>query len=531
MAQTKIRADLTAAAFPFLFEWAGRTVISPQGDGGNPPFPAPQIMYCQDVLPTQQGFKSVSYKDLVPAADPANLNFSNIFTVSDVAQNRALIGVTVNSHIYMLTSDSPLWIDVTPAGWAGGDGVTTGSANGVHYLYLANKGCYAVNIVGVSLTLTALTGITAANIVGMLSSINYLILFDATAIYWSSTLNPLDFVPSLITGAGTSTPFDEQGEIVAVKPLGNGFCVYTNSNAVIAQFSNNTQFPWIFRGADNVAGIATYKQVSSVENSDFHVALTSAGITQVTPPGGEIIVPELTDFLAARDIENYNFVTDEVEDIDLMGINPVRASIAIIAARYIVVSYGVTSYTDALVYDLVLKRWGKLHIPHVACFEIRSDMEGSHITYISLLGNTYASMTPQTYGTGSVTLNNPPIVGRYFGLLQADGTVKLVYLDYFSTNDNAVVILGKFQAVRNHLLEIQEIDVETISAHSNLSVRVISTLNGKDLLPAVTPTLVEDGVDVQIFKCRAVGKNHNIVFKGSFHLTTVEVTGVVGSRR
>lgn len=533
MSQIKFAADLTASAFPLLYDWAGRTVVQPQIDQGRPPFLQPQILYCQDVLPTLQGYKSVSYKNLIPAADPANLFFKQEFTVSDAAQNKALIGVTIDSKIYMLTDASPGWVDVTPAGWSGGDAVTTGNANGSYYLYLANKGCYLINITGVALTLTALTSITAANIVGMFSSVNYLLLWDAVGtIYWSSTTNPLDFTPSLITGAGSSIPYDLKGQIIAVVALGNGFIIYTNTNIVLGNFSNNTQFPWIFRGANNSAGIADKYKVSYRHDLGFHVALTFIGVLQVTLQGCEVIVPEVSDFIAARVYESYNTTTNTITKQDLASVVVTRLNV--IGARYIVLSYGLTEFTDLLIYDSALKRWGKLKATHTCCFEIEASMEGVISPYNdpAEVGQTYAAASPETYVSAAVTLNDAPILGRILGLLTKGGSINIAFLDFDSISDNAVLLLGKYQLVRSALFELNEVALETLpGTNTNFSLRNFPSINGRDWITPVSPTLVESGGDVRIYMCRTAAKNHTLCFKGSFNLTSVEITGVVSGRR
>lgn len=534
MAQIKFRADITTAAFPLLYDWAGRTVLQPTTPEGAPPVTTPQVLYAQDVLPTIQGYKSVSYKDLVPAASPVNTNFVQEYTVSDPAQNKALIGITKDSKIYILTNALPTWVDVTPIGWAGGDAVSVGNANGTYYLYLANKGCYAVGITTPGLTLTTLIGITAANILGIFSAVNYLLLWDAAGvIYWggTTTATTLDFTFSLITGAGSATPYDIMGRIVTVVSLNNGYVIYTNNNIILASFSNNTQFPWIWRNANNGSGIADKYQVSYSHDLAFHVANTFAGILQVTPQGCEVIVPEVTDFLAARVYESYDSVNNVIVKQALTA--NVVTRINVLGARYIVLSYGITTLTDVIVYDSALKRWGRLSIPHTCCFEIETSMEGVIQPYnqASEIGATYAAASPQTYGSTTVSLGNPPLVGRIFGFLQASGTVRLAYLDYSSVADSGVLMLGKFQARRDYLLELEEIAVETIPTGTNFTLLDLASINGKDLLPAISPIVVLSGAGIQLYKCRVVSKNHTLVFKGSFNLTTVDITATLGSRR
>lgn len=533
MAQIKFPVDINAAEFPLLYDWSGRTVLNEQENIPEAPLRQPQILYCEDVLPTQQGYKSVSYKNLIGAASPSNLNFSNVFTVSDQAQNKALIGVTFDSHIYILTNALPTWVDVTPVGWAGGDKVTYGNANGVWYLYLYKFGCYAVNITTASLTATALTAITAANILGMSSAVDYLILWDANGtVYWSSTTNPLDFTPSIITGAGSQIPYDLAGLIVIIVPLNNGFVIYTSQNIVLASFSNNTQYPWIFRNANGGSGIADYRQVSVNHDLAFHVVNTFAGMLQVTPQGCTVIVPELSDFIAARLYESYDRVNNVLNDQVLTA--NVMTRVTCIAARWIVLSYGISSYTDALVYDMGLKRWGKCHVNHVCCYEIETNMEGVIQPYnaASEVGATYAAASPQTYNSTAVNIAQAPLAGRVFGFLQVDGTLMVAFADYNAISGNAVLLLGKLQATRNYFLELQEIEIETIPANNTgLTVLDIPSINGRDWLAPVTPTLLENGADIHRYVLRSVARNHVLAFLGSFNLTAVGITATLGSRR
>jgi hypothetical protein len=212
-----------------------------------------------------------------------------------------------------------------------------------------------------------------------------------------------------------------------------------------------------------------------------------------------------------------------------------KTSIAVIGARWIVMSYGqTTNYSDALVYDLVLKRWGKFHIPHTRCFELDVNLEGTITTYAQLLGHTYASRSPTPYSATAVSINNAPALGRIFGFLQKDGTVKAGFLDFTegSSGDTAILLLGKYQLTRNYFLELEGIEVESISyLNAGFSIEVLTSLNGKDYAAGVVPTVLETGDEVRIYVIRAVGKNHILAFKGSFNLTSVEITALLGSRR
>ena len=536
MAQIKFDCDLTTAGFPLLSDWASRSVIVPQLDQGTErsATPKPQVIYAQDVLPTANGYKSISYQQLLAAPSPANTSFSFILTVSDSAQNRGLIGVTTDNKIYTFTIATNVWQDVSPVGWVGGDAVTTGSANGVVYILCANYGCYSVSLVTGLLTPVTLLGITIANIKGIFSSINYLCLYDSSTIYWSSTINPLDFVPSLITGAGSSVPYDLSGVIVSCVGLNNGFAVYSTTNIVLSSFSNNTQYPWIFRNANNGAGIRDKQNVTIGKDLGFHIAITYAGVLKITPQGCQPIVPEVSDFLAANLYESFNSATNTLAVTRLTA--PLIYKLAVISARWIVVSYGITTLTDCLVYDLALNRWGKLHITHAAIFELEAQVANSNAgTYnaVGEIGSSYASAAGQLYNLFSYGLSHTPDINRVFGYLTTSGTIGIAYMDYVSSTDAAVLLLGKYQLVHNNMLELLGVEVESIPQdNTGFSVVDLVSLNGKDIYSR--NTLVESantGTTMRLYDANIVGKNHTLAFKGSFNLTNILVVGVAGSRR
>jgi len=544
MAQIKFKADLDVAQYPLLFSAAPRTVVQDAPDGSSPynrpPINHPQIMFAKDVLPTKWGYKSVGYKQLVPAATVANLSFTQEHNVTDPSQNKGLLGVTSDNHIYLLTAASPNWVDVTPVGWGGGDAVTHAIVNGQSYIYLGSYGCYLVNIATVALTVQALTGITAGAILGCTGAVNYLILWDAAGyVYWSSTTNPFDFVPSLITGAGREIPADLNGKIIICIPLNNGFAIYSTRNIVLASFSNNTQYPWIMRNANGSSGIDSYKKVSLGHDLGYHVAATFAGILQVTSQGCTTIVPEVADFLAANIYESYDSVNNAIIINNLP--TPLAYRLTIIGARWTILSFGeaaatgvVQQFTDAFVYDSILKKWGKLSATHTCIFELNTNMEGVILPYnqASEIGQTYAAASPQTYNSTNITLNSPPQVGRIIGLLAADGTISVVTLDYNSINQNSVLWLGKFQATRDYNLVMEELLVEDVdSTNTNFSLLDIPSYNGRDLNTPVIPTVLEQGDQVRRYGLRSEAQNHIIALLGSFDLSTLLITATLGGRR
>ena len=539
MAQIKFTADLAAAEYPLLTKFAGRTVMQGNLDGGTyqtnlNQIKMPQIQYCQNILPTKAGYKSVTYASTYAAASPINTTFSRVWTVTDSSLTRAKLAVTTNSRIYILSTAVGFWVDITPAGWAGGDAVTVAFAQGVTYIYLANFGCYTVSVSALTLTAQTLTAITAANITGCFEVLGYLCLFDNSHIYWCSTLSPTDFTPSLITGAGSSIPNDLAGVIVAVVPIPSGYIIYSTENIILAAFSNNTQFPWIFTPASGGSGISSVNQVSSSSNGniDFSVAQTFAGILEVRNKGCTQTVPEVAEFLAALIYEAYDPINNIVVSTNLT--KQLQTRIAVIGGRYIVLSYaiaGTVGFTDAIVRDIVLNRWGKLSTPHASVFEFDTAITSGASVYANTL-NAYNTYTTVAYNQAGVGISSPPSIGNNFGLLGIDGSLSIAVFDDYIYNASSVLLLGKYQATRDYLLTLQSVDVETIDLdNAGFKLLDIVSIDGKDPAPAVALNQNSAGAELRTYGCRLAAKNHTLVFLGSFNLTTVEITAVLGSRR
>ncbi|MFV0408919.1 MAG: hypothetical protein ACK5LJ_04225, partial [Paracoccus sp. (in: a-proteobacteria)] len=84
MAQSKVSLNLSAADFAFSFSYKGQSVIIPGPDqnyfqttadwaGATPQRGTniPQITYCENTVPTAEGYRSVAYKFFIkPAPGP-----------------------------------------------------------------------------------------------------------------------------------------------------------------------------------------------------------------------------------------------------------------------------------------------------------------------------------------------------------------------------------------------------------------------------------------------------------------------------
>jgi hypothetical protein len=357
-------------------------------------------------------------------------------------------------------------------------------------------------------------GYTINDIVTITSSFNYLILCTASRIFWSSTIVPTDFTESLITGAGSDIPNNLKGDITFCKEHIAGFFIYTTSNAVFAQYTGNSRYPWKFREIAGSGGFNYSTQVSGDTNTLFQLGITnSRNIQSVQPESAELIAAEVSDYLErGNTVDSFNyttnvFTTTYVEELgfNLTGTPDFVNRLWFVLDRYIIVPVyrqtrngEDTVYPYAVVFDNLLKRYGKIKLDFST---IISDEK--EIYFIS-------------YETGA-------IVKLSFDIHEQD-TV---------TSNRSVLILGKFQFIRNKFLDLEEIDIESVQESSyqsltpttiDFSLIVLRTLDGKNFLPAIIPTLkTSPAGQVRSYNLHHTARNFCIGLKGKFDASTVQL--------
>jgi hypothetical protein len=497
MAQVTYRANLSAKSFPFLSLNWGRTVIVPQYDNtfsrqlasqedNDKDVGIPQIYYCHNVMPHQQGFQSVGYTTL-------NLGTSDTFTfmgiIRDSGDNKTYFGVSASGKFYALIGNT--WVYKATFG-ASGAQVTTAYVSGTTYIYIANYGCIKYDFAAQAFVAVTLTAVDPTQVLGVAYSAGYLIVWTKTTVAWSSTIDPTDFTPSLVTGAGGGGVESARGAINLCFAHTQGFIIYTTANAVAALYSGNSRYPFNFREIVASGGLDSINQIAYDANSGNHYAYTTSGMQLVSTTQTSTILPELTDFISGRMFEDYDEITDTFTSGTLTA--AMQKQVTMVSDRYLVISYGATSLTHALVYDLTDKRWGKLKIPHVMCFEYQ--------------------------------LSNPGVVEiprQSIAFLQADGTVKAVDFTVGAINSSGVICLGKYQFVRQRTLLLDEVVVEDIPVGANFTLYDLPALDGKNTTK-VTPTLLYSNGLMRRYGCDAVGVNHSILLKGSFSVVSLVLT-------
>jgi hypothetical protein len=541
MAQIESSVDLQSANFPLVPQFMGRSVLISNADQSNhsPTIGKdgtsvtqqaeknnePHAYYMYNVVPTSQGYKSVAYsritgapRTILGAVIP--VTFTNIFSVRDSSENRGFLGVTKDFRSFIFSNISKRWVEVTPIAQNTSD-ISTAFVTGFTYICYSKFNIFTVDLINSQLVPASLLGVVASNVVSIAASNNYLLLQDGNIVYWSSALNANDFVPSLATGAGSGAPSAAGGRIIAIFPLATGYAVYTTTNIIVASFSGNIRYPWVFKEANNSAGVSS-AEVISYGDDGTNYAWTSAGLLRVSLSGCTPVLPNVTDFLSGRVFAEWNETTREI-DYEYINSDLV-VKLLYSSARFIVISYGKTVLTHALIYDLALKRFGKLKIDHVSAFELNILSDGTPLTYQDLIDfNTiYGDLTDTTYSELATITNKAASPKRTLAFLQSDGTIKVALFDIGNTTSQAVLILGKYGLSRTSTLTMEEVILEDTDVdNSNFAVTILPSHNGKTWATYVPATLLESAPNYRKYGARVTALNHSLLVEGAFNLVTV----------
>lgn len=524
MAQIPYRANLQSMTFPLLSELSGRTVINPQADNtyqrfmsadGQSPVDtgAPSIFYCHNVMPATYGWQSVTYYNkFLPPVGATGLDFERaelIYSGQVITSGSppveslistghktyiAITGVGAN-QVYVVNTITNTWVLVNgapsvPAGCV----ITVATINGVSYIYFSGVGCYYYNNTFNALGARFLAGLDTSTILGIISANGYLNAYTKTGIAWSSTVNVEDFVPSDVSGAGGGQVQEARGEIVTAIATSLGYILFTKENAVSVIYSGNSEFPWNLKAIPSSGGVSSADVVSQQQLAGYQQVYSTNGMQQVAHQRCNTIVPNITDFISGNTFEDFDSSTNTFVSTKFDWV--MRKKLAVVADRYIVISYGMSptdDMTHALILDVTQTRMGKLKIQHTSCFELRSL-------------NSVVTELPRDS----------------LAFLQRDGTVKVVDFSLMQAAPDSVLLMGKFQYVRQKMLELNSLEIENIEVGDDFTAMALPSLNGKVFNPAVPGYLIEAGVNYRRFVWDgAIGANVSWLFKGTFNINSL----------
>lgn len=544
MAKQRFRGALNAAIFPLVSILQSRTVVQPQLDNNvktsakffgtdeSADYSIPQLMYCENVVPTAEGLQSVTYEAILPPLAGA-VDFDQAITLRDASENNFLFA-PANGKNYIYTANAGVWVSTNPlVGWTG-KLVTRAYVNGRTFVCYEGFGIYEYNGTTGVLTKQVVLGLTDANIRGIGSSSNYLIAFSDITVYWSSLVNPTDFVPDLTTGAGFSIPQDVKARITACIGISGGYIIYTAKNAVAAVFTNNVRAPFTFKEVSNAGGILTYEQVTSEQNSGPHYAWTTGGLQKITIQGAEAVSAEINDFIAGRMYETFD-PTNKALTVQYGTASEFPVKITYIASRFLLISYSVSdtaNYNYVIFFDTILKRYGKLKVDHVDCFTYPYPNLFGDLSWTALGELDWPALVETSWADLAAGVISDPPSKLSVGFLSADGTVKLLRMDYDKdTQHQGVAIFGKFQLTRANLMQMQQVDFEGIyqdiaTLSQYFTVTVVASLDGLNQDYVLPMKLLKARGKLASYAKRVTGINIWLVVEGTFALSSyvMEVT-------
>lgn len=559
MAHQTIRTDISSVIFALTKELWGRSVIMPGQDENyerGMPFGDSDLgkekgvsmaCYMHNVMPTAEGYQSIGYMTNI-TGDGVSTDFDRVFPLLQSSPQNAhfLFSPSSGKNRIFDATVGPDWVSVSPlAPGVVSDStiVTTAYIQGETYIYYSGIGCYKYNQVTKALDAVVLGGLTASAIMGLTASFGYMIAFSATAVAWSNATVPTDFVPDLATGAGGGSVNDIKGNIICCVPVSGGFLVFCEKNVVAAKYTGNIRFPFIFKEIPGSGGVATFDQIAVGSNLGDIYAYTTSGMQSFSLQAVDNIYPEVSDFLAKQIFEDFDETTLAFTEQNIS--TPLYVKVAAVSDRFVVISYGVAPpvLTHALIYDRILKRWGKLKITHRACFQWNAPNLFGAITYgqLGTIGLTYGDLSTITYGALLTSVNTPEVPLKTLCFLQEDGTVKLVDFDLSLDTAAGVFLLGKFQVVRTKFIAHQYTDIENpactklltlfpsgakvrVPSEDAFKLYVIPTIDGKTFLTpirakTITPLTLTS--NVRRMAAWVKGLNYSLLMIGAFNLVSV----------
>lgn len=547
MATNEVRVNLTAKGFPFKFDELSSTVFVNRGleqqrqyipgfdgDESAQSFGLCQAFYMENVLPQIRGYSSVHWGKRLEAVAPELLleDVGQVFVLRDSANNVALYA-PANGQNFVYDADVGEWRAYPFSGTLTAN-VTVTHLKGTSYICYAGLGIFVYDFYTSSMVAQTPLGISMSGVRGVCAANQYLLIWDANTLYWSSATEPMDFLPGLSTGAGSSSVLAVRSEITQVLPISDGYICYTTTNAVGATYSGDPVTPWIFREIPGSAGVALAEHVSYEANLAVHFAWTTSGFQQMTLRQAEPLWPELTDAIA-RGLYSDIVSPDTVPSVVKAARLAVR--VATIGARYVCVSLkdsqSTGMYQFAYVYDLGMDRWGKIKVPHTDVFEFRPPEFAPITTYDQLIvdGLSYDDLLLTAYDELGAQLESSTVqFGDSFGIIQNTGKVFTATFADASLNDavdyqadhteagaaEPCIIHGRYKLARPAGVELQQIQL-TRAADETLTAIVHDTAG--DIVSSVAVTSDQYAPVNNDYLCRVYGDSVSLKLAGKFTLT------------
>lgn len=526
MTRVPVRITLDSANVPMLSTHTGPTVVYVKEGMAKlrqeiKPTEAPweltepQLIFGENIMPMARGITSVSYLPRLDALAGVT-DFRRGGTYRTATNAFGFWAVTTSGKLYVKSGADATWIDRTAVGWPAGWEFTIARINGTTYFHVEFYGTYKFNDDG-TISAVTLISLVGSAIKGIVASVGRLFAYSGDTLLYCSEVDPLDFTPSLVTGAGSTKIQYTRGDILLVESTSFGLFIYAAENVVSCQETGNVAAPYLFAEVENSAGITDLEYVATAPGVDAVYAFGSGGLQLVGVKAAVPIFPEISDFLALRSVENYNFTTHMIERTSFL--TRLNVKISYVASRYFVISFGVTGLTHMLVYDTALRRWGKLKKTHVDVFTVNESFSaGGWIPYddVVIPANEVIIPANEMKTTGSLPSQET------FAILEASGAITTLDFNIIGVeNHRSVVVIGKVQLRRGRECSVQEVTTEGLMNSPDLFVGDSVAYARAPFMPPAEMYQGSYDADSMVgwFLGSSVGAYHNIHVEGMFDLT------------
>lgn len=534
MSRIPIRLTLDSANVPMLSSQSGPTVVSvkegmaklrSETKPTDVPWELtePQLIFAENVMPIPRGLTSISYAVKVSGI-PGVTTFYKAGLYRTSTNAVGYWALTTNGKLYTSPVTGVVWTDRTVGAWPATIDITVAKINGNTYFYVSFYGCYKFNDDG-TITAVVLTGLTASSIKGIAAATGRLFAYTSTFLHYCSEVSLFDFTPSLATGAGSTQIQYVRGDILFAEGTSFGLFIYSKENVVSCQETGNTVAPYLFTEVENSAGLANGELIASAPGLDSVYAFGSGGLQLVSVKAAVPIFPEISDFMALRSIESYNYTTHRIEKSSFLA--RLKVKISYVCSRYLVISYGVSALTFLLVYDSALRRWGKLRKDHVDVFTVSEALTaGGYLQFDQMVipGNTVLIPADETKVQVEAILSNQ----ETFAVMEANGSISLVDFNLFGAiQSTSVAVFGRVQLRRGRDCTVHEAWLEGLSGGGDFSfVGDSASVRGATFsAPAAMYLDTYDADSMSaVYLGSTVGTNHNLHIEGMFDLTGLTLT-------
>jgi len=322
---------------------------------------------------------------------------------------------------------------------------------------------------------------------------------------------PATLVRSLVSGAGQIDPNNSDDAILYVKETASGFYLYASNTIILAQYTGNSRYPWKFTPVKNSTGVyddgmwGSYGTLTSeghyvIEKNKYIKFLQGAQAVQVAP--------EASDYMGKNTVQEvFDYVSNTFTvETKITGVPTIYAFLD----RYICVSVNGTNdngastekYSHVIVFDAVLRRYGRLKLDHTFIFTVT--LPNETLAFVNKQTRTISFLTFDIYQ------NSAPFAGVTYQSAQG------------------VLVLGKFQYARSRKIQLHETEIEgpqntAIVPTPNFSCVILPSLDGRTFDAAVTPYEVSKTGGLAVYNCHATAQNVSVALKGAFNVNTLQL--------